>query len=273
MLKEIDLIINDLATDYDTVEDRYFQAFKQAHGGLNMTIEEFRGSNLYNIFNSCILMDMTNNKFLTNFIPEVVNNSVVQNEINETKYSGNTAYYLRQQIRKLNNVKEVQVIDVNSDSVGTPKGNVRIFIKTNDDTQSLNPIEVGEIIYNNLNEGVVSLGDTVIDINRDGFIKNIQYSYANNSPIVLNVVASPNNSWNGDLFTNTQLVALILEQWNNYYTMQKEIQPQVFLRNLEMLANVSFSLKYKDTFYTQDFSVDNGDYLTLSLEDISLQIG
>jgi hypothetical protein len=66
---------------------------------------------------------------------------------------------------------------------------------------------------------------------------------------------------------------MIYNEWQKYYTMQKTIQPQVFLRNLEMLANISFTFSFDDTSYTQDFTVDNGIFLMLSRTNIKLNIG
>jgi hypothetical protein len=199
MLKEINNTIDNLATDYDTLEQRYFATFKQVHGNLNMSIEEFRGSNIYNIFNTCILVDMVNNQFLSNFIPNIVENSIMQNEIFNIKYSGNTSFFLIKQLKKLENIQEVQIIDINSDPTETPKGNARIYIKRIDETKGLNSDEVGLVIYNNLNEGVVSFVDIdkehiSVKIDRDGFIKNIKYRYSTNADCTLKVVASPNNS-------------------------------------------------------------------------------
>lgn len=235
-------------------------------------MQDDRGSNIYNIFNTCILVEIVNNQFLTNFIPEIVNNSIENNEIINQKYSGNTTFYLINQLKKIDNIKDVQIIDVNSDSAGTTKGNVRIFIKKDTENSNINYEEVGISIYDNLNEGVVSLGDNKININRDGFIKNIKYSYSKDVKCSLKVEASPNNSWNGDLYSTIDLENFIYKEWLDYYSMQKQIQPQTFLRNLEMLANISFVFSYNGD-KKSDFYANNGDYLVLNKEDIELTVG
>ncbi|MCL2566508.1 MAG: hypothetical protein FWE18_00215 [Alphaproteobacteria bacterium] len=270
--KGIDLAIPGLLTDYNSLEDRYFQAFKAAHGNLSMTIEEFRGSNIYNVFNACILIDMVNNQFLSNFIPEIVDNSISQNEIQTIKYSGNTSFFLIHQLKKLDNIEDAQIIDINNDPVSTLKGQIRIFIKRVDSSLELDANIIGNTIYDVLTPGCVLLGDHEIIINKNGFNKSIQWSYANEISISLSVIASVNFSWNGAMISNNQLVNMLLQEWNNYYQFNKLIQPLVFIRNLQMLGNITFEINYNGA-QAEDFIVQNGDYLLLDEANISLQVG
>ncbi len=266
MLRELSFTIEGLATDYDSIEERYFNAFKEVHSNTNITIEEWRGSNIYNIFNTCILVEMVNNQFLSNFIPNIVDNSIEQNEIIEQKYSGNTTFYLRKGLKEVSGVNNSQIIDTNTDST-LPKSTLAIYIKG----ASIPDLEVAYKIYDRLNEGIVTQGDISKTVSRAGFSKKISYSIAKDTDIKLEITAQISQNWNGELYSNEEIKQMIMEKWNDYYDFQKLIQPLEFCK-LDIFGGVKYKVSYNDKIYIDPFMVNNGDFLILSKEDITLNI-
>ncbi len=244
--------------------------------GTNFSAEELKFSNVANVLNIVQQAKVQMETSLALMTDQMI--SFARNKEIKASFSGNSGLGLEGALKQLDFIKNINVVDINSDS-NIQQGSRSIFIDY--DRTPLNDRNIARTLVRFAGDGIFYNGDIKVTIGSiiTGNPVVTAWSKSVDKALKVKLTYKYSNSYYGNILSPDEIKDIYLKRFNEVYKFGNELEPAT-LNDISYYpgcsyVNSQFSIDAGETYkpINEILKLNNEEKATLVLENIEASIG